>query len=481
MGWPWGGVVFLYLTLQGFKESLGIPAEDASQDALLLSLLGQAQQTMEAWMGQKLWHRRMRESISVLPEHLHCPTIVEVLSAAYVRALQYVQACRVPHCGSEREHQQFCTWFDEAVSMLEATPELDAVVRTHQWGVMTCGHVSCRPRVHLICERQPPYKPVVRTPNKALAVDMSVSTPAGVVSLRRELRLVFTWGVPSDELVPFEQPGPPPDGSASRHRLDVILYGQGEKVRSQFPPRRARKLKQLFTGLTHKRLYLPFTSGQKLSQPVIEKWTESALALLCLYLVQPETGLLSLDDDLSVRDVLLQYISRVAQHEEVEATEVLEIMLRSYRIPEDPWAFHSYIRKTFQGLWKNQKRQYRTAVSAVSEYGASGVEDAADLLGISVRTLYDHVAQGKIDAHRDQRGLLVISAAEVERLRVQQSLVEQRKALITLYAKARGITEKSAWRWMKRQEVSGVEQKDIYSKIRDAIGNSLQYRQVNES
>jgi hypothetical protein len=68
--------VFLYLTSQEFKEFLGIPAEDASQDALLLSLLSKAQQMMEAWMGQKLWHRRMQETISVLPEHLHCSTIV---------------------------------------------------------------------------------------------------------------------------------------------------------------------------------------------------------------------------------------------------------------------------------------------------------------------------------------------------------------------------------------------------------------------
>lgn len=472
--------MFLYLTSQEFKEFLGIPAEDASQDALLLSLLSKAQQMMEAWMGQKLWHRRMQETISVLPEHLHCSTIVEVLSSAYGRALQYMQACRAPHCGSEREQQQFCAWFDEAVSMLASTPELDAVIRTHQWGVMTCGHVSCRPRVHLICERQPPYKPVVRTPKKALAVDMSVSTPAGVVSLRREIRLVFTRGGPSDELVPFEQPGPPPDGSASRHRLDVIMYGQGEKGRSQFPWR-ARKLQQLVTGFTHQRLYLPFAPGHKFSQHAIEKWTESALALLCLYLVQPETGLLPLDDDHSVRDFLLQYISRVEQREEVGATEVLEIMLRSYRIPEDPWAFHAYIRKTFQGLWKNQKRQYRTAVSAVSQHGASGVEDAADLLGISVRTLYDHVTKGKIEAHRDQGGLLVISAAEVDRLREQQSLVEQRKALITLYAKARGITEKSAWRWMKRQEESGVGQKDIYRKMLDTISNSPQHQRDNES
>jgi excisionase family DNA binding protein len=156
-------------------------------------------------------------------------------------------------------------------------------------------------------------------------------------------------------------------------------------------------------------------------------------------------------------------------------------MLRSYRIPEDPWAFHAYIRKTFQGLWKNQKRQYRTAVSAVSQHGASGVEDAADLLGISVRTLYDHVAKGKIEAHRDQGGLLVISAAEVDRLREQQSLVEQRKALITLYAKARGITEKSAWRWMKRPEESGVGQKDIYRKMLDTISSSPQHQRDNES
>jgi len=302
-----------------------------------------------------------------------------------------------------------------------------------------------------------------------------------LVSLRRELRLVFTRGVPSEELVPFEHPGPPQDGSASRHRLDVIMYGPNEKGRSQFPPQKAQTLKRLIAWWAHKRLYLPFASGQKLSQHAIEQWTESALALLCLYLVQPETGLLPLDEDHSVRDFLLQYISHVAPSEEVGATEVLEVMLRSYRLPEDPWAFHTYTRKTFQGLWKNQTRQYRTAVAAVSQHSAYGIEVAADLLGISARTLYDQVAKGKIEAHRDQGGLLVISAAEVERLRAQQSQAEHRKALIALYAAARGIPEKSAWRWMKRQEASGVGQADIHRKLREAIGNSPQHQQDNES
>jgi hypothetical protein len=205
------------------------------------------------------------------------------------------------------------------------------------------------------------------------------------------------------------------------------------------------------------------------------------MALLCLYLVQPETGLLPLDEAHSVRDFLFQYISHVAHSEEVGATEVLEVMLRSYRIPEDPWAFHSYTRKTFQGLWKNQTRQSRTAVSAVSQHSAYGVEVVADLLGISARTLYDQVAKGKIEAHRDQEGLLVIAAAEVDRLRGQQSRVEHRKAQIALYAAARGISEKSARRWIKRQEASGVGQEDMYRKIWDAMGNSLPPQQDNES
>jgi hypothetical protein len=97
---------------------------------------------------------------------------------------------------------------------------------------------------------------------------------------------------------------------------------------------------------------------------------------------------------------------------------------------------------------------------------------AADRLGMSHRWLYKLVEAGavrtetvSVDGKRYQR----VPLDEIERLQTRLKEKCERQAFIEGWATARGISPKSARRWLEDQEKNGLSREEIRQKIRDAL------------
>jgi hypothetical protein len=285
--------------------------------------------------------------------------------------------------------------------------------------------------------------------------------------LSHEIKLSFLHGNP-DALVP------------PRQRFDVLLRPEGErerlplsrKVKKGLNPRpHERAAGGLSVPLVNKRLYVP----EGLSAPSdVRAAVQDMYALLCIYLVQEE--FVRLDEEADVREFLDAYIGQFKSAKQVGTSYVLVEILAHYQIPEHYRAIRKYLAKTIRGLWANQRR--REGWGALQSRDVVPVEDlaqpdspeagcpralmipeAAAVLGISERSLYDYRKRGKVRAEEvviGNRRFLTIPVDEIACLKASFARKRRRAALIDERAARAGSDKASARRWMERLEDKGL-------------------------
>jgi len=259
-----------------------------------------------------------------------------------------------------------------------------------------------------------------------------------------------------------------------------------------------------------KRLYVPEALS---SASDVRAAVQDMYALLCIYLVQEE--FVSLEEGGDVQAFLYGYLRQFKGAMQVGIPYALAELLAHYQIPEDYRAVRKYVAKTIRGLLANQRRQEelhlaeesaavqtldrpegrddntailddweehtpvprrdrkRPAMPDLSTNpGLQMIPAAAAALGMSVRTLYALVAQGKVQTEtviHGRRPYITVSEAEMERLKGWLEQKRWRKALIEGLAAAGRITIASARRWVERQEAKGFGSDAIGQQVRERL------------
>jgi hypothetical protein len=443
--------VFWYVSVPEIKAFLSIAQDDHAQDALLHGLLVCAQTELEQWTGQIFWHRRICEEILCSPYVGSFPTVLELMLAGVTSLLERLRS------ESEDDHAVVSQWTNTAVQRLEEDQAIHAVVLTQQAAVLTCEPLSCRPRLHWVIERHLPHYVPPR--------GHVLPTKTGMVSLRHERRLVFRQGDRPDDLVLFEEPKQESDVSKnSPPRLDVAVYRDGETNRAHAPRKGHRKLKSLLHPYTPTRLYIP---KGPLSKQALQWRARHIIPLLCLYLVQKESGMLLLDEHPDIYGYLTRFLRGVQGADEAILDKTVVTLLNAYHIPEDSRAFHKYVKKTMTGHIVNTRKEEQPQVidTYVDTKDSCTVHEASAYLDISKSTLYDYIRTEKIQTQNQPAGLLMLSAQEIERLKTAWERKQQRRDMITLWSERRGCSLESAERWMQRQEKAGLDAKAICQKV----------------
>jgi hypothetical protein len=285
--------------------------------------------------------------------------------------------------------------------------------------------------------------------------------------------------------------GNPHAPTPSRQRFDVLLLPGGElerlplsrKVRKGLNPRPdERAAEGLSVPFMDKRLYVP--EGLS-SASDVRAAVQDMYALLCIYLVREE--FVSLEEGGDVQAFLYGYLRQFKGAMQVGIPYALAELLANYQIPEDYRAVRKYVAKTIRGLWANQRRregwgasQPRDAVAMEDlaqpdspDAGAPRglmIPEAAAVLGISERSLYDYRTRGKVRAEEvaiGNRRFLTIPMDEIVRLKASFERKHRRQALIDERAARAGCDKASARRWVERQEARGLGLEAIGRRVRE--------------
>jgi hypothetical protein len=231
-----------------------------------------------------------------------------------------------------------------------------------------------------------------------------------------------------------------------------------------------------------KRLYIP----ERLSSASdVRAAVQDMYALLCIYLVQEE--FVTLNEEGDVQKFLYDYIGQFKCATQVEIPYALGVILAHYQIPEDYRAVRKYVAKTIRGLRANQRR--REGGGAPHPWDSAAVEDlalpdspdagppralmipeAAAVLGISERSLYNYRTRGKVRVEEvviGNRRFLAIPLDEIARLKASFVPKYLRKAMIEARAASAGSNKASARRWVERQKARGLGLEAIRQRLRE--------------
>jgi hypothetical protein len=237
-----------------------------------------------------------------------------------------------------------------------------------------------------------------------------------------------------------------------------------EKSRLWLPDR----AKRLLAPFAHKRLYLHTNVPETRREVLAGIGNMCVVVALCLV----KEKLCSIDDDVILRKVLLDYLGKFKGATEVGEMWLLERILCSYRLSEDYRAFKRYVARTIRGLRIEVKRSDIPYVIVNQTTGTTRlmIPRVAEIVGVSRRTLYRKVREGKVRAERIFVGTeqyLTMPDAEITHLEQDQMTKRLRKALIAACAAKRDISELSARRWIARLEAKGSSLADIQTLVGD--------------
>lgn len=413
----------ILINLEQMKEYLVIPLGDHSQDAQLQQSIQKASGEIEAWTKRRLGLRRYHDRIDFSGARVKYETPFEVIGWGCLEMLKFFFGPGDPAGLQE--------WIEEAGTVLQENPA-DCVGWSRHGPTATCSRFSCTPHVYTSLSCDGPGYPILQI--------QSVEA-----YFRREHSLVFV---------------------APNKRMDVFIGQEGERERFQA----GRKDKDFLRPYTSKRIYFfPRATSAKRD---LQLWLKDTMALFCVYLVQEK--FVDIDEDRPIREFLLDYLKGFKEVKELGAHEVLAEILRNYRIPEDFRAFRSYVRKTADGLIKNQRKQENPRIVPLdpTSPGYNMIPAVAERLDIPRGTLYDLVNKGKVQAEEiliEGKQYKVIPQAEVERLSLLLEQDRKKAELVKDYADIRGIDKKSAQRWVQRQEEKGLGIEEILQKLDQEI------------
>jgi hypothetical protein len=261
------------------------------------------------------------------------------------------------------------------------------------------------------------------------------------------------------------------EGAVPHQRLDMILLSEpwsGPSIRSSLP-RRARTLMMPYT---RRRLYLPHSHVGRLSW---DSLIGTVVALMLLYLTQE--GLVSVDEDQTVREWLLAYLGRFRGAREVGAHRILGELLAHYRMPEDYRAFTKYVKRTIRGLMAEEGHTPPPDVLQDPDTAECyyPVPAAAMRLGISPRRLYELIKSGRAriaEVRSGQETYRAIPRDELSRLEDWYARRHVRQQFIRWLARTRHIQLASARRDVERAEKRGYSLEDLvrrFPEFRDEV------------
>jgi len=144
--------------------------------------------------------------------------------------------------------------------------------------------------------------------------------------------------------------------------------------------------------------------------------------------------------------------------------DVLLVILKKFTDPSHPGSYGDFVgrirRATSRKTWE------RKAPALSSHPLGMTVSEASISAGTARSTLYDMIDAGKLNACRDERGVLRIPTAEMSGLR---PLIDKKpiwKQLIEI--KARTSSLPAARRWVQRARKKGLDPKDVLKRLGSA-------------
>ena len=432
--------------LSNVPNPRGTPLGEVASRALLQSLIRETRRIIELWAGPA-----PSEEEADAPGILAISNTLELFGRSLVEVLQYVDTFHEPAVYAEQE-RRLQGWLTGEHSRAVAESGYIQSLAAFQGQ-----ELSVWPQIRWILANHSPHRSL---------------GPVGEPNLSLELALIFITEDPTPDL---------------RRRMDVFIGWGGERERFPMP----RLVKSLLNPYARKRLYLPIG---ELSARDIRSAVEGMYALLLVYLVQE--GLVNFDEDRTVQQFLLAYVGKFKKAKQVGVGSVLAHLLgtyvfpkrsrmfkrsksidpqavqalRRYTLPEDYRAFPKYIKRTIEGLLKDEKKQDRSSLIAdpIDPDGHLLIPTAANQVGISDRWLYDLVRKGKVRAEEvsiEHKRYLAIHPTEMARLAGLRQYTQNRKLLIECYSEKRGISIASARRWVERQEREGIGLQEMLEQI----------------
>jgi hypothetical protein len=417
-----------------------------------------------------IWSGSIEELEAFDDRELAVKSTIEFIGQALVAVFHYLLVVHTPEVWAV-EQQRVATWLEEIIGSGSGKPRRSAnYLLSHTLTTPRRGWLSCQPTVAWI------LTPLARHHDCG---QVKLGDESGDTwDLFHAIKLYFRHGNP-DAYDP------------QRHGFDVLLRPGGEWERLPLPKKVRRGLnlrphERAAEGLSvpfmDKRLYVP----ESLSSPsAVRAAVQDMYALLCIYLVQEE--FVSLEEGGDVQAFLDGYLRQFKGAMQVGIPYALAELLGNYQIPEDYRAVRKYVAKTIKGLRANQRRRegwgapHSRDVVPVEDLGqpdcpdagsprALMIPEAAAVLGISERSLYDYRKRGKLRAEEVVIGngrFLTIPLDEIARLKASFEPKRLRQALIDERAARAGSHKASARRWVERQESLGLGLEVIARRVRE--------------
>jgi hypothetical protein len=159
-----------------------------------------------------------------------------------------------------------------------------------------------------------------------------------------------------------------------------------------------KKVQKHITPYALKRVYI-LPLEPRVKEQALQGWWHDTFALVSLYLVQEK--LVSLEDDQIILESLLSYLGSLQEQRKLDPEMVLAEILKHYQFPEDYRALRLYLSKTIKGLAAiEEKQQWDYVIRDSTGKERLMIRAAAERLGMSRRSLYYLVQQGKVSIEK---------------------------------------------------------------------------------